>query len=231
MRVLVTRPESEARRTAAALHALGHDPVLLPVTQIVATGFPVPEARFDAVVATSANAFAGSALASDVLAQPLYAVGERTAEAARRAGFAEVRIGSGDAAALSARIRRECVPGAQILFLAGSPRKPELEATLTEAGIRVLTLVTYRSLSTDVACPDTLADIDAVLHYSRASAERFAALVMKCRLDGPLRHLCLSADVARGLKTLPKAQIFVAERPDESSLFGLLNTCCSGSAG
>ncbi|MCJ9754909.1 uroporphyrinogen-III synthase, partial [Neorhizobium sp. BETTINA12A] len=35
MRVVVTRPESSARRTAERLQNLGHQPVLLPLTKAV----------------------------------------------------------------------------------------------------------------------------------------------------------------------------------------------------
>lgn len=231
MRILVTRPEVEAQRTARALRALGQEPVLLPLTRIVATGAQVPDARFDAIAITSANIFLGAPLAAALMDLPLYAVGQRTAEAARGAGFADVRVGTGAAAALVRQIISEWAAGTRILFLAGTPRKPDVEAALAAAGMPVTALERYRSVALDPPCPEAPAAVDGVLHYSRASAERFAMFARKCGLTSAMRHLCLSPDVALGLNTLPHAQIFIAERPDETSLFALLNTCCSGPAG
>lgn len=231
MRILVTRPEREARRTAEALRALGHQPVLLPLVRVVATGLPVPHGTFEAIVATSANAFTGVAFEPAHRKTPLHAVGPRTAEAARHAGFLHVNTGAGAAAALVSRLPGAYPRGAAVLFLAGTPRKPEIETALAAAGMRVTVLETYRAVAVDAPCPEAATTFDAVLHYSRASAEKFAAFARKCGLAGSTRHLCLSPDVALGLNTLPKTQIFIAERPDETSLFALLNTCCSGPAG
>ena len=65
---------------------------------------PPDPAAFDAVLLTSANAarLGGDAM-TPFLGLPCYAVGESTAEAARAAGFADVRTGPSDGAAVLAQ--------------------------------------------------------------------------------------------------------------------------------
>jgi uroporphyrinogen-III synthase len=70
-------------------------------------------------------------------------------------------------------------------------------------------------------------DLDAVLHYSRRSAETALTLVTAAGLHADfavLRHLCLSDDVAEGLSALSGATVKVADRPDEDALLALLDT-------
>src|SRR5258706_13702250 len=94
MRLLVTRPEPAAARTAARLRACGHDVILMSVLQIEFVSDPdLGGGSFDALVLTSANAV--QALArhkrlGDLQTLPVYTVGRRTAEAARALGFAPI---------------------------------------------------------------------------------------------------------------------------------------------
>ena len=56
MRILITRPQAEAERTAARLIALGHEPVIAPVLRIERTEDTPPSGSFDALIVTSVNA-------------------------------------------------------------------------------------------------------------------------------------------------------------------------------
>jgi uroporphyrinogen-III synthase len=65
-----------------------------------------------------------------------------------------------------------------------------------------------------------------VLHYSRRSAETSIVLAREAGLEAEfrtIRHLCLSVDVAEGLRGLAGAEIEVASRPDEDALLALLS--------
>ena len=107
MRLLVTRPERDAQRTAAALSARGHQVRIAPLLRIEAIpGADIGSAPWQAVLMTSANAARAIALhpkLGELRALPVLAVGRRTAEAARAAGFADVisaDTGAGDLARL-----------------------------------------------------------------------------------------------------------------------------------
>jgi uroporphyrinogen-III synthase len=108
-RILILRPSPGAEETAVRAAEAGFDVVTAPLFTVHAVAWANPGAdRFDAVMLTSANAprHAGSGL--DAFHElPCYAVGEATAGEARRHGFAEVRTGNADGAALAGMMVRD----------------------------------------------------------------------------------------------------------------------------
>ena len=228
MRVLVTRARDDGRRTAGKLAARGHEAVLAPVIEIVPTGEPAPAGSYDALVVTSAHA--GAALLSLADKQkPVFAVGERTAEAAREAGFACVVAGEGDALSLSGLIRNTLSPGLALLHVAARDRTDEPAASLRAAGFIVRPWEAYEARAAHDLPLATIAalrtgQIGAALHYSRRSAELFVRLAEQAGLASALRalpHLCLSADVAAPLEAAGVAPL-KAQEPSEDALLGLL---------
>src|SRR4030088_3031309 len=101
MRLLVTRPEPDNARTAAALRAKGHEVVLAPLLHIEAVaGATLGAPPWAAILLTSANgarALASHPQRGELLAVPVLAVGRSSADAARAAGFADVTSADGDA--------------------------------------------------------------------------------------------------------------------------------------
>lgn len=103
MKLLILRPEPGASETAAKARAMGLEPVVAPLFEVRAVEAPKVEAeRFDAVLLTSANGARHAP--AGLTGLPCFAVGERTAEAAREAGFGDVRTGESDGAATAAMI-------------------------------------------------------------------------------------------------------------------------------
>jgi len=108
VRLLVTRPEPEGKRTAALLRGLGHEVLLMPLLRIE----PIRHAELGAgpwaaVLFTSANAVRAVAAHrrfSELAGLPAYAVGRRTQAAAAAAGFASIMSADGDVNALVALI-------------------------------------------------------------------------------------------------------------------------------
>ncbi len=100
--VLILRPQPGADATARRAQLLGLAPVVAPLFSVRPLPWepPAPE-DFDAVMLTSPNAarHGGDGLKS-FAALPCYATGEATAAAAREAGFADIRSGFSDGAAL-----------------------------------------------------------------------------------------------------------------------------------
>lgn len=234
MRVLVTRPEPDATRTAARLVALGHQVWLSPLLTIEPVAVDrIPASPFDALAATSANAprIAGALVELDALrGTVLYAVGDRTAEAAREAGFATVTGTNGEVAALARLLKASLARGARVLHIAGEDRAQELGALLAGAGIQVEVLVLYRartasSLSAESVAALTSGKLDAVLHYSPRSAAAFVAVAEQqgfVNAAQRVRHYCLSKAVAAPLAAIGVAA-GVAQKPNEAELLALLN--------
>lgn len=230
MRILLTRAEADAAGTAAILERRGHEAVLAPVTEIRPTGAAWPPGRFDGVVATSRHALAAPGAEID-RGLPVFAVGQSTAAAARAAGFRDVRIGAGDAAGLAGLLRLTLPRPARLLYLAGRDRKAALEPALGAAGYEVSTVEVYAAeavVAWPAAALDALREhrIDAVLHYSRRSADLAVALAHRAGLEDAfllLRHICLSGDCAEILMERRAASVAIADRPDEEALLAALD--------
>ncbi len=229
------RPEPDARRTAAALKAAGHDVLCSPILTVSAiAGATIPPGPWDAVIMTSANAaraIADHAGRDELLSCPVFVVGTRTAEVARSVGFSDVRSHGKDVVQLSrgmARLFHE--RNARCLYLAGADRAADLETDLMRDGIVVTTVVVYRALLADVfsdGVRQALASrtLDGALHYSPRSARAFLAAAHASGLESDARaviHYCLSEAVAEPLRMATMPRIRIAEHPDEPSLFRLL---------
>jgi uroporphyrinogen-III synthase len=233
MRVLVTRPLPDGERTAAALRAKSHDVMLAPLMQVR----PIPAVilgNWSAVIITSANALRvlTAAQLAPLLTLPLYAVGQRSAEAARNAGFREVRTAQGDADALIRLVaERYANEPAPHLYLAGVDRAADVAGALAGKGIKVTTAEVYRTMTTGYP-PELMTAIeqdrlDAALHFSRRSADNFVIGAKAASLAASalaLKQLCLSAQVAEPLRLAGAQDVVIARRPDEASLLALLSS-------
>jgi uroporphyrinogen-III synthase len=232
MEVLVTRPEPDDARTATALQALGHRPILARLIAIETAEQDFSGAEPDWLCATSAHALdrLDDSLRARWSHRPIGLVGRRSAAHAGSLGWSRALAGPGDAAGLADRLIGETAPGSRILYLAGEPRKATLETRLREGGRMLDVLLVYRARPVALL-PDAARlwlqkrPHGAVLHFSRASAEAFALLAMGANLRDEasrLAHLCLSADVALGLSTLDGPRIIVSDQATEAALLAAL---------
>lgn len=233
MRLLVTRPEPDNVRTAAALRAKGHEVMLAPLLRIEALAdAELGTPPWAAVMLTSANgarAVQSHPRRGALLSLPVLAVGRGSADAARAAGFADVTSADGDADDLvklaAARFAGSHQP---LLYLAGEDRSGDLASALAAKRLAVRTVVVYRAAQAGrfpAQTHEALAHgrIDGVLHFSLRSVEAYIA----CSRDiGPAAlapiHYCLSARAAEPLHQAGAARIEVAARPDEASLLALV---------
>jgi len=233
-RVLVTRPEPEASRTAAQLVTLGFEPLVLPLTATAAVpDQTLPAGYFDAVAITSSNALrhASTQLLAALGTKPCLTVGDRTAEQARAVGFGSVVSAKGDADALARLVLDQTGPAARIAYLCGVVRRPEFESAVAGSGRMVVPIETYDMQRVDYGEPDLekalgQESVDAVLVYSAEAADALSRLSASAtaahRLAGAL-VCCLSARVAAAL-TMKSSRIRVAERPEQQALFDVLKT-------
>lgn len=232
VRVLVTRPEPGATRTARRLESQGFKPILLPLTETAAIpveASAVPPAV--AVAVTSANAvrFAPSELIAALAALPCHAVGKRTAEAGRAAGFASVTEGPGDAGALADLLTRD-LAGKDIIYLCGRVRFPVFEERLAAAGARIHAVETYDTVQLDHTDKEVMArlsgrPVEAVLLYSANAAAAMEALANRPALSKLFEKtvfFALSGRVAGALDKIPVERIRVSPQPDEDALLALL---------
>ena len=234
MRLLLTRPEPDAQHTAATLRERGHTVVVAPLMRIEALAdAEIGVGPWAAILVTSANAahaIAAHRRKKALESVPVFAVGERSAQAMREAGFADVSSADGGVGDLAQLVGERMTAGSSLLYLAGAERAGDLAAKLAPRGLAVHTAVVYRAVVADdlpPAATDALAnDIEGVLHYSRRTAE---AYVNAARGGGLLERalkpaqFCLSAQIAEPLAQAGASIIHVARRPIEAALIELLH--------
>ena len=245
MAVLVTRPHPDDEATAAALRAKGFEVMLAPMLRFEPVAFHDDgDARYGAVIVTSANALRGIAphlegsrlQGSRLLKLPLFAVGEHTASAAHRAGFDNVIPANGDAASLRDSVlasvkAKELKKASPLLYLAGADLARDLAGELGERGFTVVTRTTYRmipvsSLPREACEAFAASGIEAVLHYSRRSARAFldAARAGGVEISAlAIPQCCISAAVASVVRDAGAAQVMAAASSDENALFEVLD--------
>jgi uroporphyrinogen-III synthase len=239
MAILVTRPQPEGEATASALRARGFDVLLAPMLRFEPVAFQDDgDASYGAVVVTSANALRGIEARlpnSPLLKLPLFAVGERTAQAARAAGFSNVISADSDAEGLRERILASVKAKAlkktsPLLYLAGADLARDLPGELGERGFTVVTRTTYRMAAVADLPEETRKAfatdaVEAVLHYSRRSARAFIEAIRAAGVEVSalsLPQYCLSAGIATVLREAGAVRLVVAASPDEEALLAAL---------
>jgi uroporphyrinogen-III synthase len=240
MAVLVTRPHPDDETTASALRARGFAVLRAPMLRFEPVAFhDDADARYGAVIVTSANALRGiepHLTGSRLLKLPLFAVGEHTASAARRAGFDKVIVANGGVAGLRdcvlASVKAKTLKKAGILlYLAGADLARDLSGELGERGFSVVTQTTYRMIPVSnlprETCEAFAANgVQAVLHYSRRSARAFLEAVRAAGVEISalaIPQCCISDAVASILRDAGATQVMAAASPDENALFATLD--------
>ena len=230
-RMLVTRPEPDAQSSLARLRALDIEAVASPLMERITLDVSLPPADgFAAVVLTSANAVR-TLVDRDVVAQyahlPVLAVGDRTAREAERAGFSRVSSAAGSLGDLVNAIGLSGLKG-PLFYPTGKHQSADLSKALAPMGVMVATAKVYDMVAIaalPTAILDALRDggIDAVLVYSRRTAEIFAQLAQGLERSQRQRlaMLCMSEVVAEPLLEAHFNRISLADRPEEEAMMVL----------
>ena len=246
MTILVTRPQPDNEATGASLRARGFDVLLAPMLRFEPVALLEDEdADYAAIIVTSANAL--RAIEPQLpghrwLKLPLFTVGDRTAAAARRAGFSKIISAAGDSQDLrelilaKARGKKREFGRGPLLYLAGADLSRDLAGELGEHGLTVLTRTTYRMVASSDLSPEVLEaiaanQVQAVLHYSARSARVFVDAVRAAGVEISalaVPQCCISANVATVLREAGASRVALASSPDENSLFVAVDRALAG---
>jgi uroporphyrinogen-III synthase len=233
VRLLVTRPEPDGERTAAALRERGHEALLAPLLRVdVIREAEIGPGPWSALIFTSANAVRAVEAhprGRELSGLRVFAVGRRTKAAAQAAGFSGVVEGGGDVRALARSIaqwaHRDSAP---LLYLAGDDRSGDLAGDLAADDLAVHTVEVYRAVKAREFPRPVLAalaagGIDGVLHFSRRTAEAYLDCAHRAGLrENDIAHYCLSPQVATPILAAGARYVRIAERPEESALLALI---------
>lgn len=223
MKVIAIRPEPGLSQTLQAgaeadLDMLGEALFAIePVTWVA----PDP-GGYDGLLLGSGNALRHAGTALDrYAALPVYAVGDKTAAAARSRGFAVARIGSGG---LQSLLDQLVGTNLRLLRLAGEEHVP-LEPP---EGIVIESRIVYRVATRPMSAPlaQQLAKGALVLLHSAEAARHFAS---ECRRLGvnraKVRIAALGPRIAEAAGT-GWAQIECATEPREAALLAMAQDMC-----
>lgn len=246
MTIIVTRPQPDNETTGASLRARGFDVLLAPMLRFEPVALLEDEdADYAAIIVTSANAL--RAIEAQLsghrwLKLPLFTVGDRTAAAARRAGFSKIISAAGDSQDLrelilaKARGKKREFGRGPLLYLAGADLSRDLAGELGEHGLTVVTRTTYRMVASSDLPPEALEaiaanQVQAVLHYSARSARVFVDAVRAAGVEISalaVPQCCISANVATVLREAGASRVALASSPDENSLFVAVDRALAG---
>lgn len=226
--MIVTRPAAQGERFAREVLAAWNRPLTVlfaPLIEIVQR--PVTVKTPDAVIFTSANgvtAAAGLGLPQGLRA---WCVGQKTAEAARRAGF-DVIAGPGDAAGLVVQIVA-AHPRGQLVHVRGQHARGDICAQLTTAGILCQDVVAYeqRALALTDGAKAALSDANRVI-LPLFSARTAHILWKQAPFTAKVQPIAISKAVAA---TVPKAyaqNVILAHRPDRAAMVAAVLSALRG---
>jgi len=215
--VLITRPEPGASELAAALAEEGWAPVVSPVLRPRGVAWDGGAGAAAALAFTSAAAARAAPEDPALRALPVWAVGEATAEAARAAGFAEVRAGPSDAAALAREIAAALPPGSEVLHLRGRHGTAGFAEALAAAGLRIREGMVYEMRAAealDEAAARALAAgaVRAAPVYSPRSARVLGRLAAPFDLSG-VTAVAISEATAAPLRDAGFGRVEIAAAP------------------
>ena len=237
MRLIVTRPEPAAGKTAKKLRALGHDVIISPVLEIVDSGLDMPAGVFSAILVTSSNALRvmkSRGIDEILLQTPLYVAGDRTAEKARETGFENVHSASGNAGNLVELLNDDAdlIGGGEnpLLYVCGADATSGFLEDLEKLGLQVISWINYKAILVDQLTHKSVELLISgnpvgVVLYSARSARQFSQLLMA---QIPTQHFdniefySISENVKKALALPLQKQCLVANNPDEASLFELI---------
>lgn len=208
-RLIILRPKPGASATVEKARALGLTVEAIPLFAVRPVAWQANPDEYDAIVATSANAFrhGGEGLAA-LRRLPVNAVGEMTARAARDAGFTVASIGQGGAQEMP-------LPEGRLLHLAGHDHHPV-------AGAK--SVVVYESVAID---PPPALDTDGavVMVHSARAGERLAGLVT----DRASTMIVAISAAAAGACGAGWQLVAVAGQPSDAALLALARDLCQKS--
>lgn len=234
MRVLVTRPEPDAAGTAERLRALGHDPIMAPLLEIVFTHPPADIADPAAIILTSRNgvrALSRWPQSTRWRDLPIFVTGHATAIAARHAGFTDVRSAAGNAADLAALVMSDIGNDVgPIFYPAARDHSGELLSELRANGYDIHTIEAYRAEMATNLEPGVLdliraQSVEGLVIYSNRTAAAFRTIVEREGIAKNLSKMAIFALSERAAEPLRDlgARLYIAKNPEEESLLALLS--------
>ena len=233
-KILITRPADVAAKMAERLLEQRFQCVLDPM--LIAQ--PLENVTFlermaeDGYIFTSPRAVKYFAEIADHFHHhiPVYCVGQKTANMAKRIGFTNIKAGNGGADELAKRVNENCKEGAQLLHPCGEHVEDGFYEALEKAGLKVAPLKIYSMKQAPRMQEDALVeirtdDIFATVFFSARTAEAFKKLCAQHELEKYIANMhavCISQAVMEKLNGQNWISVKVADKKTEDGLIDAL---------
>ncbi|NLG90758.1 MAG: uroporphyrinogen-III synthase [Acetobacter sp.] len=232
--VIITRPEPGLSETMAAVADAGWLPLASPALVVQRYTLRLPKKLPAAILLTSGQAVSAVVAAAQqakALDIPVYAVGDRTAQRARDAGFTHVKSADGDARALVALLQTHQQPECgSLLLCSGAGQGVELAAWCRQAGFKVVRRVVYAAkpiqhINAQTCTAILAAKVGVVLFFSAESAAGWLAALPKAEqnaLAAQARAVVISGRVAGVLRAAGWQNVRIADHVSAAAVMDAL---------
>lgn len=217
--ILLTRPLAQSQRFADQIGGALISPLMRPEFLSPA----LPSGDFAGIVLTSETGAQAAGRISAVgaaLPKQAFCVGDRTAVAARAAGF-EASSAAGAADDLLAYIVKAVPAVGRLLLLRGQDSVGDLEQRLVSAGIETVSLIVYRQIAQSLtgAAVDLLQESRPVILpiFSPRTARLLTAELRRVAAKAPIWLAAFSPAVAEAFD-FPTVFTEIAARPESAAM-------------
>lgn len=242
--VLVTRPQPAGDEFAEKLQREGFRVYMAPMMTYVELDTPLDDIEdYQAIIFTSVQAvqvFSGHMSSRDTY---VLAVGDATAQAARKSGFMHVYSARGDSddVAYLLKTKSKVLALRRVLHLCSDDTTDDIGNAVAGLGIEVVRRPIYKAQLLD-RLPDTVLQalqhgkVDTVTLFSARTAENLVKLFLQKDLRGVsarMEVICISDRVADAAKSIPWKSIRIAHQPHLEAIMDILRTAAPnpGSSG
>ncbi len=230
MKILVTRPATEAVEFAGFLEVAGFEPVISPVIEIELS---IPEALPHGMThfaVTSKNGCRVMELVDPDRSHPVFAVGPKTAQSAADHGFSLAGVGGSSIESLVQVIASHQEAEMRVLYLSGEHVSGNLVKSLSSHNVFCERMVVYHSHKNQKLTDEAHQSISqnmlgGATFFSRRTAEAFLEQIERENLQKNLKNLplvCLSQSIANVFEKTPAQKIFAAKSPDQGGMIDIL---------
>lgn len=233
-RILITRPRGEAEKFAKEIEKEGFSALIAPMLEVVETPFALPDmGPYQGIILTSMHAARAVSVTKMQRDLPVFVVGAATEEILKNQNFTDVSSAGANAAALARLIAVTVADRTKpLLYIRGADISFPMRETLAAEGFQVDELIVYSAekkedFSEEVKAAMRQGAIDAVVFFSRRTAENFMALAQKNGLLPALariKSLSISPAVLECVRNYTWAGTYSAARPDGAGMVNLIRS-------
>jgi len=233
-KILITRPEIDAKETAQILRAKGYDVLCEPMIGITyqKKRLTLSTDDYAGLIFTSRNGVRAFLENCDNRDLSVFTVGDKTLQDVQDSGFKNVQSASGTVDDLKILLSQNS-SDKPYLYVRGAEISQPLKGSVN--GVQVEEKILYHAdikeeFSNSLMRNLIGAEISDVLFYSKRTAEAFIDIVQKHE-DKNLLHtglkaskaLCLGRSMLEYVSVLPWQDIRCADHPDQDHLIALLD--------